>query len=87
MLHPELIDFAGLKVSITNIIPGEIDVSDARVLFQKLTDDEQILRVQSLIRQIQKSNVLHLDGVQRHVATVDGQISNSLVVNEFGEVL
>lgn len=42
--------------------------------------------MQSLIRQIQKSDVLHLDGVQRHVAAVDGQVGNSLVIDEFGEV-
>lgn len=43
--------------------------------------------MQSLAGQVQQSQVAHLDGVQRHEAAVDCQVGNSLVVNEFGQIL
>jgi len=62
-------------------------VSDAVVMLQILTQDEQVLTMQTLVLQSEVDELVCLDIMQGHVPSVDGQAFYSVFEHELCQVL
>jgi hypothetical protein len=57
---------------------------DAIVVFEILAQDEEVLRVQLSVLEQQLGQLVGLDVVQRHEATIDGETFYLVLENKLG---
>lgn len=74
VLHLDLNDLVFVHILEPDVVFAQVDEGYAVVVFQVLGKDEQVLAVQSLIPERQLDQLVRLDVMERHVASIDGQL-------------
>lgn len=86
ILHLQLDDLGLVQVLVPDEVLGQVDVRHARVVLQKLRQDEEVLRVQVLLPKIQLDEVVQLHGEEGHGAAIDSEGFHIVLVDELPEV-
>ena len=71
VLHLDLDYLALFDIFEADVVLGQVNVGDALVVLQVLRQDEQVFAVQALVDQRQVLELVSLDGMQRHLASID----------------
>lgn len=87
ILHFNLDDLRLLDVLEANVVLGEVDVRNARVVLEVLTEDKQVFAVQALVLEVKFLELVGLNVVERHVATIYRQALNSVLKDKLSKVL
>jgi hypothetical protein len=75
-----------INMLLANTIPTQINMRDATIGLEELTQQEEIIAPEALFAKIEQHKTIHFHLVQWHISSIYRQFFHAFVQNKLGEI-